>query len=190
MCLAEHLYMMEKEKEMSLPSFPEPGSIPPPTFYTMNGLTTWLNQNPSYKQYFINYPRYFPYLYSQSTLSEWSSMATGPFSSMFMLYTDYNIEKVPLSPLITTLSQHQAMKYREQLALFQRVYSYNSNAYVRAREGAIPAPIYYRFSSSQECMEFRTAVSFVNKLYPFDAMANGTNEYGSTLGWIVPFPMR
>jgi hypothetical protein len=30
----------------------------------------------------------------------------------------------------------------------------------------------------------------VNKLYPFEAMANGKNEHGSTLGWIIPFPLR
>lgn len=173
---------------MSFPAFPSTGSIPPPAFYNMNGLSTWLNQHPSYKHYFINYPNYFPYLYSQSTLGEWSSMATGPFSSMFMLYTNYNIENVPLSPLVTTLSQHQAAKYKEQLIHFQRVYSYNSNAYVQAKESST-APIYYRFSSSRELLEFRTSVSFVNKLYPFEAMANGRNDNGSTLGWIVPFPL-
>jgi hypothetical protein len=99
------------------------------------------------------------------------------------MYANYNIERVPLSPLVTTLSQYQANKYREQLALFQRVYSYNSNAYVQGRT------IYYRFSSTQELIEFRTSVSFVNKMYPFEAMANGTNENGDTLGWIVPFPL-
>jgi hypothetical protein len=181
------LYDGEIVLYMSLPVFPSTGSIPPPTFYTMNGLSTWLNQNPSYKQYFINYPKYFPYLYSQSTISEWSSMASGPFSSMYLVYANYNIENVPLSPLVTTLSQHQAIKYREQLALFQQVYSYNSNAYVRSRDGS--NPIYYRFSTSRELMEFRTSVSFVNKMYPFEAMANGTNGDGAMLGWIVPFPL-
>lgn len=175
----------EETVTMSLPSFPNQGSIPPPTFYTMNGLATWLNQNPTYKQYFINYPNYFPYLYSNSTISEWSTFGsgTGPFSSMFVAYENYNILNVPLSPLITTLSQQQSIMYREQLALFQRVYSYNSNAYVQNK------PIYYRFSTTQELLQFRSAVSFVNKLYPFEAMANGTNEHGDTLGWIVPFPL-
>ena len=168
---------------MSFPAFPSTGSIPPPTFYTMNGLTDWLNRNPTYKQYFINYPKYFPYLYSASTIAEWSSMASGPFSSMYGMYDEYNIERVPLSPLVTTLSQNQAKKYRDQLELFQRVYSYNSNAYVTGERR------YYRFSSSQELLQFRSAVSFVGKLYPFDAMAQGRNDHGSTLGWIVPFPM-
>ena len=166
-----------------LPAFPSTGSIPPPHFYNMSGLSTWLNQNPSYKMYFINYPNYFPYLYSQSTINEWSSMANGPFSSLYSMYANYDIERVPLSPLVTTLSQHQAIKYREQLDLFRRVYSYNSNAYVQG------IPIYYRFSTTQELMEFRTSVSFINKLYPFEAMANGKNDNGSTLGWIVPFPL-
>lgn len=103
---------------------------------------------------------------------------------MYSLYADYNIQNVPLSPLVTTLSQQQSRIYRQQLALFQQVYSYNSNAYVQG------SPIYYRFSSTQELIQFRSAVSFVNKLYPFDAMANGTNEHGQTLGWIVPFPLR
>jgi len=29
----------------------------------------------------------------------------------------------------------------------------------------------------------------VNKMYPFDAMAMGTNENGVALGWVIPFPM-
>jgi hypothetical protein len=29
----------------------------------------------------------------------------------------------------------------------------------------------------------------INKMYPFDAMLNGTDENGETLGWIVPFPL-
>jgi hypothetical protein len=172
-----------------LPVFPNSGSIPPVCFYDRRGLSDWLNRNPSYKQYFINYPNYFPYLYSQSTISEWSSMATGPFSSMFMLYKNYDIQKVPLSPLVTTLSEYQSRKYNEQLQLFRQVYSYNSNAYVQSRNSSVP-PVYYRFSSSRELLEFRGAVSQVNKMYPFDAMANGTNEHGQVLGWIVPFPLR
>jgi len=168
---------------MSLPPFPSTGSIPPPTFYTMNGLTDWLNRNPTYKQYFINYPRYFPYLYSASTIAEWSSMGTGPFSSMYGIYDGYDIERVPLSPLVTTLSYQQSVKYREQLALFQRVYAYNSNAYVTGQR------VYYRFSSCQEQMEFRSALSFVGKLYPFEAMVGGTNDQGQRLGWVVPFPL-
>jgi hypothetical protein len=171
-----------------LPAFPSSGCIPPVCFYDPKGLSDWLNRNPSYKQYFINYPNYFPYLYSQSTISEWSSMANGPFSTMYMLYKNYDITKVPLSPLVTTLSQYQARKYQDQLNVFRRVYSYNSNAYVESREASV-APIYYRFSSSRELLEFRGSVAFVNKLYPFDAMLKGTNENGEVLNWTVPFPL-
>lgn len=171
-----------------LPIFPSSGCIPPPCFYDRQGLAAWLNRNPSYKQYFVNYPNYFPYLYSQSTINEWSSMATGPFSTMFMLYQNYDIKKVPLSPLVTTLSEYQSRKYQEQLNLFRQVYSYNSNAYVQSRDINVP-PVYYRFSSSRELMEFRGSVSAVNKLYPFDAMLKGKNENGEALGWMVPFPL-
>jgi hypothetical protein len=179
-----YVSLYEETVAMSIPPFPSTGSIPPPTFYTMTGLASWLNQNPTYKQYFINYPNYFPYLYSQSTISEWSTIAGGSASSMYSIYANYNIQNVPLSPLVTTLSQEQSRIYRQQLALFQQVYSYNSNAYVQG------SPIYYRFSSTQELIQFRSAVSLVNKLYPFEAMANGKNEHGSTLGWIIPFPLR
>lgn len=154
----------------------------------MPGLTEWLNRNPSYKQYFINYPRYFPYLYSNKAISELVSSADGAFSSMYSGYNGYNIENVKLSPLVTTLSQHQSIQYREQLELFRRVYTFNSNAYVESVELGRP-PIYFRFQSARELMEYRGAVGLVSKMYPFDAMANGTNEDGSTLGWIVPFPL-
>jgi hypothetical protein len=107
---------------------------------------------------------------------------------MFMLYQNYDIRKVPLGPLVTTLSEYQSRKYQEQLQLFRRVYSYNSNAYVQSRTAGVP-PVYYRFSSSRELLEFRGSVSLANKLYPFEAMANGTNENGVALGWVVPFPL-
>lgn len=164
-------------------SFPAPGSVPPVTFYTLTGLTDWLNRNPSYKQYFVDYPREFPYLYPPSTVQEWSSMASGPFSSMYGMYAGYDIERVPLGPLVTTLSQQQRMQNRDQLVLFQQVYGFNSNAWETGSR------VWYRFSSSRELMEYRSAVSFVNKMYPFQAMANGRNGAGSTLGWVVPFPL-
>ena len=170
------------------PIFPSSGSIPPACFYQMSGLTEWLNRNPTYKQYFINYPRYYPYLYSNSTISELVSSADGSFSSIYSGYKGYNIENVKLSPLVTTLSQHQSMKYREQLELFRRVYTFNSNAYLNSLDNG-PPPIYFRFQSAMELMDYRGSVALVSKLYPFDAMANGTNENGSTLGWIVPFPL-
>ena len=196
---------------MSIPStFPSTNSIPPPCFYDMQGLSNWLNNNPTYKHYFINYPRYFPNLFAiTSTLST----------------TGYNVEKVPLAPLITNLSQFQAQQYTQQLSLFRKVYSYNSNAYMnyvynmstiygstaiastisgtiqpstistlRGQQAQIP-PLsvvnltYFRFQSYKEYNEYKSSVAMVNKMYPFDAMALGKNENASTLGWVIPFPL-
>lgn len=154
----------------------------------MGGLTQWLNANPDYKQYFVNYPRYYPYLYTQSTIQELVSSGGENFSSIYSIYEKYDIRNVKLSPLVTTLGEHQARKYKEQMNLFLRVYSHNSNAYVTSLQTSVP-PIYYRFRSSGELMEYRSAFALVSKLYPFDAMAYGTTEYGSTLGWVVPFPL-
>lgn len=196
---------------MSIPStFPSTNSIPPPCFYDMQGLSYWLNHNPSYKQYFINYPRHFPNLYA----------ATSTLST-----SGYNIEKVPLAPLITNLSQFQAQRYTQQMSLFRKVYSYNSNAYInyaintssingstvlastisgttqpstlstlRGQQAQIPRlsvvnPTYFRFQSYKEYNDYKSSVAMVNKMYPFDAMALGKNENGSTLGWVIPFPL-
>jgi hypothetical protein len=156
-----------------LPVFPSTGSIPPACFYDRQGLANWLNQNPTYKNYFIQYPDVFPNLYPMtSTLSS----------------VGYSTQNVPLASNVTTLTQNQAMKYNEQLELFRTVYVYNSNAYTNyVQTGTIPA--YFRFQTYRDRNEFKASVSLVNKLYPFQAMAYGTNESGSTLGWIVPFPM-
>ena len=158
---------------MSYNTFPSTNSIPPACFYNIRGLPDWLNQNPSYKQYFINYRTQFPYLFPMtSTLSS----------------IGYNIEKVPLGPFITTMSQSQSQIYRKQLALFHTVYEFNSNAYVSSLQNNT-TPQYYYFSTYQDRNEFRSAVSLVDKLYMFRAMADGQNENGSTLGWVVPFPL-
>ena len=158
---------------MSFSTFPGQNSIPPVTFYNMQGLASWLNNNPTYKRYFINYPQDFPGLYPTSALS-----------SAVLSTTNYNIENVPLAPQVMTLSQYESRKYREQLDMFIRVYGFNSNAYIRSSQ-----PMYYSFSSYQELMTYKASVSFINKLYPFNAMANGTDENGNVLGWIVPFPL-
>ena len=155
------------------PIFPDPNTIPPPEFYTMQGLASWLNQHPTYKGYFINYPNQFPCLYAM----------TSTLSTM-----NYNIENVPLAPFVTTLSQSQSRKYTDQLTLFRKVYAYNSNAYINFVNTGVN-PVYYRFQTYQELMNYKASVSLVNKLYPFDAMLYGTTEYGDTLGWYVPFPL-
>jgi hypothetical protein len=156
-----------------LPVFPNTNSIPPVTFYNMMGLASWLNKNPSYKQYYVNYPVQFPYLYKMnSTLSS----------------LNYVIEKVPLACAVTTLSQSEAMKYTKQLQLFQNVYQFNSNAYVNSITNGIN-PIYYSFKSYKDMTEYKSSVALVNKLYPFKAMANATNQDGATISWIIPFPL-
>lgn len=158
---------------MAVPAFPSTNSIPPACFYNLQGISTWLNKNPSYKQYFVNYPNMFPYLRPM----------TSTLSSM-----NYIQANVPLAPLITSLSYHQHMLYSEQLSLFRRVYTYNSNAYVNSQITLSP-PIYYSFSSYNELSQFKSSIALVNKLYSFDAMANGTNDAGQKLNWIVPFPL-
>lgn len=158
----------------SLTVFPGKNSIPPTHFYNMQGLASWLNNNPSYKRYFINYPIQFPGLYATKNVT--STMST----------LNYTIESVPLAAQIMTLSQYESQKYREQLNLFRRVYDYNSNAYVNP---AVATPLYYSFSSYQEMTQYKASVSMINKLYPFTSMANGTDENGNVLGWIVPFPL-
>ncbi len=129
-----------------------------------------------YKQYFIRYPNIFPVLYSSRNLLE------------YIGYNDFNVEKVPLASNITNMSQYQLMRYTDQLKLFRQVYAYNSNAYVNYVTNGT-TPVYYRFQTYKEHNEFKSSVALVNKLYPFDAMASGANINGSTLGWIIPFPL-
>jgi hypothetical protein len=169
-----------------LSTFPVSPSIPPYNFYNLNeGLATYLNRNPQYKQFFVNNNDYFPFLFTSSVISEW--VATGSTS---LLISNYKMENVPLQPYITNMSDYQSRKYREQFDIFLKVYTYNSNAYVNFRNNNMTTnPIYYRFTSYNEYMNYKAGVSLVNKAYPFDRMANGKNEVGSTLNWIVPFPL-
>jgi hypothetical protein len=151
-----------------IPIFPSTNSIPPACFYNMGGLAGWLNQNPSYKQYFSNiYPTIIPPERITSTLST----------------LGYNPEKVPLCADVTTLSQQQAFKYNQQLQLFYKVYTFNSNAYVESISSGI-APVYYTFATYQEQTQYKSAVSLVNKLYPFRGMAEA-----SSIQWQIPFPI-
>ena len=156
-----------------LPIFPSTNSIPPACFYNIQGLSTWLNQYPSYKQYFINNPNMFPNLYSM----------TSSLSSI-----GYTTENVPLSPLVTTLSQTQLRLYTNQLQTFRKVYEFNSNAYVNSL-ATLGSPIYYSFESYKELSQYKASLGLVNKLYSFNVMANGKNDNGNTLSWIIPFPL-
>ena len=160
----------------TIPVFPSTNSIPPSYFYNIDGLTSWLNQNPTYKKYFVCYRDLFPTLYSSITVIGYDS-------------TSYNVENVPLESRITSMSQYQLMKYTNQLRLFRQVYAYNSNAYLNALD-TDTNPTYFRFQTYNERSEFRAAVQMVNKLYPFNAMLNGTTTAGSTLGWYIPFPLQ
>jgi hypothetical protein len=154
--------------------FPEPNSIPPASFYTMQGLAQYLNQNPDYKPYFTGYTAVSPYLL--------------PMTST-LIDIGYDPRKVPVAPIVKTLSQAQLLLYKQQLTLFQTVYAFNSSAYGNYIETGA-GPVYFRFQTYKEYSNFRSAVSLVNKMYPFDAMAYGTDpETGITLGWVVPFPL-
>lgn len=159
-------------------TFPSTYSIPPASFYNMQGLIGWLNQNPTYKQYFINYPNITPGLSPiKSTMNASTTSTSIP----------YNVQNAPLQPLVITMSYNQLQQYNSQIRLFTRVYEFNSNAYIRALP--VGGPTYYSFSSYQELTEYKASVGLVNKLYPFKPMAYGTNENGQALNWIVPFPL-
>jgi len=159
-------------------TFPSTYSIPPASFYNMQGLIGWLNQNPTYKQYFINYPNITPGLSPiKSTMINSTTSSSIP----------YNVQNAPLQPLVITMSYNQLQQYNSQIQLFRRVYEFNSNAYIRSLP--VGGPIYYSFSSYKELTEYKASVGLVNKLYPFKPMAYGTNEFGKSLNWIVPFPL-
>lgn len=147
-----------------LPVFPEQYSIPPACFYNIQGLPQWLNQNNTYKKYFIGI---YPYIYST---------VTSTLSSL-----NYSIDNVPISPNVTTLSQYQALIYKQQLQLFAKVYAHNSNAYVNYKCNNI-SPVYYTFKTYKEKSEYDSSVGLVNKLYPFKAMIEGPK-------WQIPFPL-
>ena len=160
-------------------TFPNTPSIPPASFYNIQGLANWLNQNPSYKQYFVGQYDISPFLLPMT-----STLSTA----------GYDPANVPLAPFVTTLSQYQLMQYSNQITLFKKVYTYNSNAYVNYTVTGNP-PIYYRFISYQEYTQFKSAVALVNKLYPFTGMANQylngdltQNEFPDG-SWVIPFPL-
>jgi hypothetical protein len=170
---------MSQTTPIIMSTFPNTPSIPPASFYNIQGLAGWLNQNPESKQYFVGQTVISPFLYPM----------TSSLSSI-----GYDPANVPLAPFVTTLSQQQLMQYSNQITLFQKVYTYNSNAYVGYTQTGKP-PIYYRFISYQEYTQYKASVALINKLYPFDAMAN-QNINGNTddlefpdRSWVVPFPL-
>ena len=172
---------MAQTTPIIMSTFPSTPCIPPASFYNLQGLAGWLNQNPSYKQYYIG----------QTDVSPFLLPYTSSLSSI-----GYNPAHVPLAPFVTTLSQHQLTEYSNQISLFKRVYAYNSNAYVDYTKTLKP-PIYYRFISYQEYTQFKSAVALINKLYPFTAMANQYEPLNipfietrsPTYSWVIPFPL-
>ena len=159
-----------------LKKFPNSPSIPPATFYDTKGLAGWLNAHPAYKRNFVGF----------TEISEYLLVTTSTTSSF-----GYNPETVPLAPFITNLSCQQALQYDNQLNLFKKVYAYNSNAYMNYYNNGI-APIYYRFQTYQEYTQYKASVQLINKIYPFNAMANAYNVSSYTdfyVQWVVPFPL-
>jgi hypothetical protein len=154
----------------TLQSFPGSGSIPPACFYNAQGLATWLNHNPTYKLNFAN-TKTFPNLYPAY------------YSTLFSTFNlpGYNPENVPLCPTVITLSQYQALKYKTQIELFQKVYTINSNAYINYISTG-QSPMYYTFKTFQEKYDYNASVALINKLYPFKDMAEA-------VGWQIPFPI-
>ena len=162
-------------------TFPSTPSIPPASFYNIQGLAGWLNQNSSYKYFFVGQTDVSPYLFPMT-----SSISTTYLG-------EYDAANVPLAPFVTTLSQQQLMQYSNQISLFRRVYAYNSNAYVDYTKTG-KAPIYYRFITYQEYTQYKASVALINKLYPFGAMANqnvnGIDDVEfPDRSWVIPFPL-
>lgn len=155
----------------TLQSFPASGSIPPAYFYNAQGLAAWLNFNPQYKINF-SYLGTFKFLYPPESSTLFSSIG----------FSGYNVENVPLSGDVTTLSQYQGLKYSTQLSLFNRVYTTNSNAYINYIATG-NSPMYYTFATQQEKSDYFSAVALVNKLYPFRDMSKA-------MGWVFPFPVN
>ena len=151
-------------------TFPSTSAIPDPCLFMLSGgLANWLNQNPTYKSSFVN-TGYFP------------TLIPPEFITSSLVSSGYNYEKVPLCSDVTQLSQGQARLYNQQLALFHKVYTFNSNAYVTAT-CASTTPMYYTFRDYQELNNYRSAAQLANKLAPFQVMAQA-----STM-WIAPFPV-
>jgi hypothetical protein len=146
----------------------------------MQGLTMYLNQNILFKKYYTEWPQ-FPYL-------------TFFADALYPDVADtYDVENVPLPPLLSNLSQGQARQYEAQLALFRKVYDYNYNAYITyisQPAGSSAGPRYYSFVDYKELNNYKAGLELVNRIYPFDLMANGYNVLtGVRLRWIVPFPL-
>jgi hypothetical protein len=135
------------------------GDIPPPCFFTINGI---------YSQRFIQpMQSTFDRLYAQQQLL--NPLLVDPFNNR-RGYT-----------FVQQMSISQQRQYSQQLTLFRQVYAFNLEAY---RYAAITGttPIYYRFETSSALILFRDAAALVNKLY------NVSVNYPVTSLFFLPFP--
>jgi hypothetical protein len=171
--------------------FPSTNCIIPPSFFNRGGLAGFLNGNVTWKHYFVNSPTQLPYFYNVYTVNNDGSTiynpAYPPNLYISSTYPGYNVETVPVQLCLTNLSQYQSLQSQAQIDIFKKVYNYNSNAYVNYKYNNGGGPIYYSYKDYAELNNYKEGVRIINDLYDFDLMAHGTNEYGSTLGWFVPF---
>ena len=140
--------------------WPYPGSNPPACFFNFGGFATFLNQNPSIKAELIDL--FIP------------TVITSTISSL-----GFDAAKVPLASDVTTLSFNQGQDYNNQISLFTKVYTYNSNAYFTS-QATDTTPIYYTFKTYQELTQYKSSVGLINKLYPFSIIGDI---------WTFPFPI-
>jgi hypothetical protein len=82
---------------------------------------------------------------------------------------------------VQQLSYAQQVYYQQLLTLFQKVYAYNSAAYLYAGVHNT-TPRYYNFQTSSELSEFRQASALINKLY------NQVPFYPVSSIFFLPFP--
>ena len=79
------------------------------------------------------------------------------------------------------MSQSQQRIYASQIRIFQRVYTYNYNAYLAGQVLNKP-PIYYTFASSSELTQFNAALALILKLYNVNPL------YPVQCLFWIPFP--
>lgn len=146
---------------MSLPVFPAENSIPPAQFFNIGGFATYLNTNPSVKTALFYH--LFPNVVITSTMSSFG------FSPANYL----------LCPNVTTLQNSQVTLYKGDIEVFQKVYGYNSNAYITSL-ATNKSPIYYTYKDMNELMQYKAGVGVINKLYNFNVILHY---------WSIPFPI-
>jgi hypothetical protein len=136
-----------------------PFQTPPPCFFTINGIFA---------------ERYSPYVkdtfdYISTIVSiDSSGILPDPFNNRFE------------STKGKYFSFQQLEEYDRQIALFQRVYAYNSNQYFTQTKANPARP--FKFCTYKEFNDFRSATGIINKLY------NVNEGLFLTDIFILPFP--